>query len=365
MNQMGSASSATPVAAPVDPDPAEPDPDAVYVSVAGIDSADGSLTAPKRTIASALSSAEAEGKSKVLVSGGIYSESLLLVAGVSLYGGYSSDFAARDPSVNVTWITGTTPTAGRPATINASGIADGDVGSTIFDGFAVSGIDRFAAGDSSYAVHLSGCDGTLAFTNNVVYAGDGANGPAGTAGEDGVDGVDGLPGQDAIDMDDAFGLDHGSAAHQLGGGAGGSLVAGTTNVSGGDGGLRMPPDYDDSSGQMTPPPAGSAGESGANGGGNGGAAGYDVYQQAYSCTGYQIFSATDGSDGSPGNPGDDGIGGGLSGAGSFGIFLTYSSPPLELPVLSGNAITAGAGMGVDSGLPDFRGPEGFWRAYPP
>ena len=28
-------------------------------------------------------------------------------------------------------------------------------------------------------------------------------------------------------------------------------------------------------------------------------------------------------------------------------------------------IAAGAGMGVDSGLPDFRGNEGFWRAYPP
>ncbi len=27
-------------------------------------------------------------------------------------------------------------------------------------------------------------------------------------------------------------------------------------------------------------------------------------------------------------------------------------------------ITAGAGMGVDSGLPDFRGVEGFWEAYP-
>ncbi len=26
--------------------------------------------------------------------------------------------------------------------------------------------------------------------------------------------------------------------------------------------------------------------------------------------------------------------------------------------------TSGAGMGVDSGLPDFRGIEGFWRAYP-
>jgi len=27
-------------------------------------------------------------------------------------------------------------------------------------------------------------------------------------------------------------------------------------------------------------------------------------------------------------------------------------------------VGAGAGMGVDSGLPDFRGTEGFWRAYP-
>lgn len=29
------------------------------------------------------------------------------------------------------------------------------------------------------------------------------------------------------------------------------------------------------------------------------------------------------------------------------------------------AICAGAGIGVDSGLPDFRGNEGFWKAYPP
>lgn len=28
-------------------------------------------------------------------------------------------------------------------------------------------------------------------------------------------------------------------------------------------------------------------------------------------------------------------------------------------------INTGAGMGVDSGLPDFRGNEGFWKAYPP
>jgi NAD-dependent SIR2 family protein deacetylase len=28
-------------------------------------------------------------------------------------------------------------------------------------------------------------------------------------------------------------------------------------------------------------------------------------------------------------------------------------------------IGAGAGIGVDSGLPDFRGDHGFWRVYPP
>ncbi len=27
-------------------------------------------------------------------------------------------------------------------------------------------------------------------------------------------------------------------------------------------------------------------------------------------------------------------------------------------------ISAGAGMGVDSGLPDFRGNHGMWQAYP-
>lgn len=30
----------------------------------------------------------------------------------------------------------------------------------------------------------------------------------------------------------------------------------------------------------------------------------------------------------------------------------------------GLLVCAGAGMGIDSGLPDFRGPQGFWQAYP-
>ena len=35
-----------------------------------------------------------------------------------------------------------------------------------------------------------------------------------------------------------------------------------------------------------------------------------------------------------------------------------------LRAADGLLITAGAGMGIDSGLPDFRGPGGFWAAYP-
>lgn len=35
-----------------------------------------------------------------------------------------------------------------------------------------------------------------------------------------------------------------------------------------------------------------------------------------------------------------------------------------LRAANGLLVTAGAGMGVDSGLPDFRGTEGLWRAYP-
>ena len=37
----------------------------------------------------------------------------------------------------------------------------------------------------------------------------------------------------------------------------------------------------------------------------------------------------------------------------------------SLKKADGLLITAGAGIGVDSGLPDFRGDQGFWKAYPP
>lgn len=43
---------------------------------------------------------------------------------------------------------------------------------------------------------------------------------------------------------------------------------------------------------------------------------------------------------------------------------SYTVAAEQIAESSALVVCAGAGMGVDSGLPDFRGDEGFWRAYP-
>lgn len=42
----------------------------------------------------------------------------------------------------------------------------------------------------------------------------------------------------------------------------------------------------------------------------------------------------------------------------------YNKAAKAISQASAMIITAGAGIGVDSGLPDFRGDKGFWKAYP-
>ena len=42
----------------------------------------------------------------------------------------------------------------------------------------------------------------------------------------------------------------------------------------------------------------------------------------------------------------------------------YAAAAAKISEAGALIITAGAGMGVDSGLPDFRGNQGFWNAYP-
>ncbi len=46
------------------------------------------------------------------------------------------------------------------------------------------------------------------------------------------------------------------------------------------------------------------------------------------------------------------------------LYEKYKKAASAVKSSSAMVITAGAGMGVDSGLPDFRGDRGFWKAYP-
>jgi NAD-dependent SIR2 family protein deacetylase len=50
---------------------------------------------------------------------------------------------------------------------------------------------------------------------------------------------------------------------------------------------------------------------------------------------------------------------------TFELDACYEKSKEALQAADALLIGAGAGMGVDSGLPDFRGNEGFWKAYPP
>eukprot|EP00927_Polykrikos_kofoidii_P066832 TRINITY_DN62394_c0_g1_i1.p1 TRINITY_DN62394_c0_g1~~TRINITY_DN62394_c0_g1_i1.p1 ORF type:complete len:321 (-),score=53.05 TRINITY_DN62394_c0_g1_i1:111-1073(-) len=66
------------------------------------------------------------------------------------------------------------------------------------------------------------------------------------------------------------------------------------------------------------------------------------------------------------------VGGGSGVAASSAMATVAAAPATEVleaaRALRGATallVTAGAGIGVDSGLPDFRGDEGLWRAYPP
>jgi NAD-dependent SIR2 family protein deacetylase len=47
------------------------------------------------------------------------------------------------------------------------------------------------------------------------------------------------------------------------------------------------------------------------------------------------------------------------------VIEAYSRAAEAIRSAGALVVTAGAGMGVDSGLPDFRGNQGFWKAYPP
>ena len=204
----------------------------VFVASSGNDANDGSLLHPKATIAGALSAA-AGGKS-VLVGFGDY-DGFDVRAGVSVFGGYSPDFTARDLSlypVTIAAPAGSEP--GTPAlTCHAVTTA------TRIEGVTVKGSAASVAGHGSTAIYFDGCDAQVTLSSVTVIAGAGANGTRGTSSSDNLagtglmsladlDGVPGSDGQPGNSMD--------QFCRRVSAGAGGVKMCPSESVSGGAGG---------------------------------------------------------------------------------------------------------------------------------
>ncbi|MCB9727340.1 MAG: hypothetical protein H6746_02525 [Deltaproteobacteria bacterium] len=298
---------------------------AVFVSVnTGDDGNPGTRELPVKTIGRGQSVADSTGLRDVYVAEGTYDEDVLIIGGVDIYGGFSSDFSKHNRVTHKTIIRGlpTPPsesacngdiTAHRAA-LTCDGITGGEVGSTIIQGFEVRGPSQDATCTNSYALYVSDCDDTVVFRSMDLRGGKGGPGRDGTQGIKGIDGAAGnTPPATAYDIGTRA-CDN--AIHTRAGGAGGVTVCPVGDVSGGQGGEADCPKFSNS--LASPPSASSAGSAGsaAPGGtaGNGGAAGWDSAFQPGVCNfcqtpvGGTSPTAGVGTNGTPGFLGDGGDG---------------------------------------------------------
>ncbi len=212
----------------------------IFVSKDGDDGNDGTLGAPLLTIQAGILKASAEGRRDVYVSTGIYPESISLLPGIGLYGGYSEDFSARDVLAHDTTIQGQPFTPEAPGAVNALAIT-GAVGETVLDGFIIIGADQQASGLSSYTIYVKDCDDALRISRNQIVAGDGASGVIGTPGSGGPSGIDGTAGTNGA----SYASPTCTAPDAVSpGGVGGLAACGEVDVSGGDGGDSFCPHYE-------------------------------------------------------------------------------------------------------------------------
>lgn len=209
---------------------------AVFVAPGGGNAAGcGTLASPCGSIQVGISRAASLGKPDVLVRQGVYSGTVTLSAGVSLYGGYAPGFGSRatGPSANATTIAGTANVPVRGTSQSVGMIADGVSSTTVADltvqAPSASGTTS-GSGRSSYGVIAA--DSTLSLRGVKVIA---AAGAAGSPGGTGVSASQtaapaGATGGDA----DEFVTACDDSSH--GSGGGGSQAPGLSQTRGGDGG---------------------------------------------------------------------------------------------------------------------------------
>ncbi len=203
----------------------------VHVSAGGSDSGLGTLVAPLRTIDAGSARAKAERK-LVLVAQGSYPP-FRIAAGVSVFGGYRTDFQDRNPELYRVVIEAGASSDGAPV-LTCEGVTQ----ASVIDGVTLVGSDALTIGQGSTVARFDRCGPAVKLAHVTVLSARGANGvrgddasarlPAGLSSLADLDGVDGRPGAggDAV----------GETCVARFGASGGTKQCGAVDVTGGVGG---------------------------------------------------------------------------------------------------------------------------------
>ncbi len=360
---------------------------AIFVSsTKGSDTNTGTKAKPVKTIAKGIALANAAKKTDVYIDAGNYSGAVVLVGGISLYGGYNSDLGwARSgadrpvikdasPAVTATSLT-------KATTLDLLHIVGGPAPAT--------------GGASSYGLFITGSS-VLVVRNCQLESGSGYAGDAGDNGNVGAGANDGVAGKSGCESGCSIAC---SSCSAPGVGAGGTSPCSATGGNGGASGLGDGSGSTGKAGSCGAPGGtggvagkdGGPGTSGANGGnggdGTGGAAAGTTLASGYSPAGGKSgaagvkgcsgggggggggdkpgfaeccsYGGTGGGGGGGGCGGSLGTGGGGGGA-SIAVYIYGGTPTFtKCSVKTGNGGAGGSGgKGGAGGKGGLAGPPG-------
>ncbi len=341
------------------------------------DDADGTRENPFPTLAGglglAVSNPDIDG---VAVAVGLYSESLNVIDGVSIYGGYDASAQWARAEGNVVAIYSEDREFDRVFGARCLGVTK----PTMLDALTIRTGSNDEAEGSVYAFYIARCPG-LHLRGVTVEAGDAGPGIGGAPGRSGMDGRDGTGGGNCGGAPGAGGT---SSCGAFGGGGGaGSPVrtpghAGTPDGCGGAGGPRGGGGAGGDGGNGCTPPNASAGVDGEVGGSGGVGGGLfweiesgDAGQMGPNGMpggggggggGAAVIGGTGGAGGGGGAGGCGGFPGtaGSGGGGSFGLFIVNSSGIVleDCHVSTGSGGDGGAGGAAGQGGAGGRGAGG-------
>jgi hypothetical protein len=270
---------------------------------------------PCKTISYGLGRASTTGRANVEVANATYNESVTLVAGKNLLGGYTATFT-RDLANTSTEITGASSAGVHDRTVIATNITT----ATLFEGFVILGSDNVKASGNSYAIYISGSSSALTIRANQIFAGRGGPGGAGASGTNGTAGANGAPYNASLFDSFQTNLNCANSSEDRTAYGGGLRTCPGGNVGGGNGGGDNCTPNINTQNSTANSPATNGNPGGGPGGGAGGTAGargWDAQEgnvlAQYALTCFVPSSGGNllpmfGADGNPGGAGANAVG---------------------------------------------------------